>query len=91
MHVYDAFISLMHHKFCDQRTHEQVDSRSRIAIKGMYKKCNPLQCDLMQLSASQCKKAMELTFPQCVCAVKFIPPLEYSTPAVFNALHQGVH
>ena len=37
--------------------------------------------------------AWELTFPQCVsvCAVKFIPPLEYSTPAVFNALHQGVH
>ena len=35
----------------------------------------------------------ELTLPPpSVCAaVKFIPPLEYSTPAVFNALHQRVH
>ena len=56
--------------------------------------CNLTKCNAENAVSGNVRQWSELTLPPlpCVpCAVKFIPPLEYSTPAVFNALHQEVH
>ena len=53
--------------------------------------CNLTKCNAENAVSDNVRQWSELTLPLLPCAVKFIPPLEYSTPAVFNALHQQVH